>query len=71
MNTHEYFDLTTSKKKLAWRLQEIADLTGLSLSFLRKLERGGQLVTRTVGRCKIVLAEDLDALLRGGKINEK
>jgi hypothetical protein len=65
MNPHNQNNLTLPCNKLAWRLKEIADATGFSVPFLRKKEREGELKTKSVGRCKIVLNEDLLQFLNG------
>lgn len=53
-----------STVKLAWRLDEIAQSTGLSVPFLRKEIYAGNLKSNKLGRCVIVLDSDLQEYLR-------
>jgi hypothetical protein len=52
--------------RLAWGLQEVAEVTGLSLAFLRLEVRSGRLQVRSFGRRKLVLAEELERYLAAG-----
>lgn len=45
--------------RLAWRVEEIARETGLSIQFLRKEIRNKNLKAKKKGRCVLVLEEDL------------
>jgi hypothetical protein len=58
---HEFAPIPseTQKTRLAWRLEQIATETGLSVQFLRKEIRNGRLQTRKIGRCVVVLNQDL------------
>ena len=49
--------------RLAWRLEEIAESTGLSIPFLRKEIRNLNLRAKKRGRCVIVMDSDLKAYL--------
>jgi hypothetical protein len=52
-------------ERLAWRLSQLAEATGLSLPFLRVQARIGKLRTRKIGSAVIVLDEDARAFLAG------
>jgi excisionase family DNA binding protein len=45
--------------RLAWRIEEIAKETGLSVQFLRKEIRNGNLKAQKKGRCVLVLDEEV------------
>ena len=49
----------------SYTLGEMSDITGLSVSFLRKQGRDGLLRTIRVGKRVLVLSEDLDRYLSG------
>jgi hypothetical protein len=51
--------------RLAWRLNELAKASGLSVPFLRKEAYCGRLKTRKVGNAVIVLDEDARSFLKG------
>lgn len=51
------------ENKLAWRLREASDRSGLSVSFLRKLIRERQLPIAKVGRATLILDSNLRDLL--------
>ena len=55
----------TVTPRLAWRLAELAQATGLSLPFLRKEARAGNLPVVRRGTAVIVLDEDVRRYLRG------
>ena len=61
---------TTMPERLAWRLSELAQASGLSVPFLRKEAREGNLKTRKIGGAVIVLAEDARAYLAGSASND-
>jgi len=48
-----------SSTRLAWRIEEIAKKTGLSVQFLRKEIRNGNLKAQKKGRCILVLESEL------------
>jgi len=52
--------------RLAWSLTEIAKQTGLSVSFLRKEIRDGNLIIKRFGRRILVRDEDLRLYLERG-----
>lgn len=54
MNMNEH-----SITRLAWRIEEIARETGLSIQFLRKEIRNENLKAKKKGRCVLVLDADL------------
>lgn len=54
-------------QKLAYRLSELAQASGLSVPFLRKEARAGRLKIRKVGGAVIVKACDVDEFLNGGE----
>lgn len=56
---------STYPKKLAYSLQEISELTGLSLPYLR-MRAGTELKITRFGKAIRVLDEDLTAFLRNG-----
>jgi excisionase family DNA binding protein len=49
--------------KLAWRIPQAAERTGLSASFIRKLIANGQLPIAKVGRATLILDSDLRRLI--------
>lgn len=51
--------------KLAWRLDEAAAATGLSIQFLRKEVRANKLKTQRLGRCVVILDKELKRYLEG------
>jgi hypothetical protein len=53
------FNNKKSITRLAWRLEEIANETGLSIQFLRKEIRNNNLKAQKKGRCVLVLDADL------------
>lgn len=55
----------TYPKKLAYSLQEIAELTGLSLPYLR-MRAGNELKITRFGKVVRVLDEDLNEFLKNG-----
>jgi hypothetical protein len=54
------------QERLAWRLDEIAKATGLSVAFLRKQDRESKLPTKRVGGAVLVLDSDLRRWLEQG-----
>jgi excisionase family DNA binding protein len=56
---------TVTAKRLAYGLDELAEMTGLSVAFLRKLARAGTLKTRKFGARRMVLDADLQEFLKG------
>jgi excisionase family DNA binding protein len=58
----------TTSQRMAWGLSEIADFTGLSLAFLRKEVRAGNLRVRRFGRRVLVRDEDLRTYLDRGSV---
>ncbi len=57
--------LEKTTKRLIYGLDEIAEMTGLSTAFLRKLARAGTLKTRKFGARRMVLDADLQEFLKG------
>lgn len=57
--------LQSVTQKLAWPLQEIAKQTGLSVPFLRKEIRNGNLKCRKFGARVLVLDQELHRYLKG------
>ena len=57
--------------KIAWRLHEIADATGVTTAFLRKQKSLGRLKTRKIDGVVLVLSEDLQNWLQGFEDGEK
>lgn len=51
--------------RLSWRIDEIAKATGLSSQFIWKQIRLDKLKVRKIGRCVLVLDEDLKIYLKG------
>ena len=49
--------------KMAWRLKELANASGLSVSFLRKEIREGRLPMRRAGKAVLVLDSDFKRYL--------
>ncbi len=62
---------TINQNKFAYGLAEIADRTGLSTAFLRKLARAGTLKTRKFGARRLVLEADLQEFLKGETNEQK
>ncbi len=62
---------TVTQKRFSYGLDEIADRTGLSTAFLRKLARAGTLKTRKFGARRMVLEADLQEFLKGENENAK
>jgi excisionase family DNA binding protein len=54
-----------SSARLSYRLEEVAEATGLSLGMVRKEVREGKLKARHIGRAVVVLSEDLEIWLKG------
>lgn len=52
-------------ERLSWRVEEVARATGLSIQFIWKQIRLNKLKVRKLGRCVLVLDEDLKMYLRG------
>lgn len=59
-----------TKKRIAWSISEIADVTGLSVGFLRNDVRRGALQVKKFGRRVLVLDSDLKAYLNQGSGHE-
>lgn len=57
-------NLTQSQRR-AYRIHEAAEATGLSVGMIRKEIEAKRLKKTHVGRAVLILAEDLDAWLRG------
>ncbi len=55
-----------TNKRIAWSLADIAELTGLSISFLRKEAKRGILPVKRCGRRVLVLKGDLEKYLLNG-----
>ena len=56
-------------QRIAWGLAEIAELTGLSLAFLRNEVRRNALPVKRFGRRVLVLDDDLRRYLSSGRPN--
>ncbi len=56
---------TVTQKRFAYGLDELAQMTGLSTAFLRKLARAGTLKTKKFGARRMVLERDLQEFLKG------
>jgi len=67
----KFMNETVTTNKFAYGLAEIADRTGLSTAFLRKLARAGTLKTRKFGARRMVLEADLQEFLKGENENAK
>ncbi len=52
--------------RMAWSVAEVANLTGLSLGFLRKEIKNGQLTAHKKGRRVVILTRDLEQYLEEG-----
>lgn len=59
-------DSNTTPQRMAWGLGDIAELTGLSIAFLRNEVRAGRLPVRRFGRRVLVRDEDLKAYIDHG-----
>jgi len=62
--------IITEAERLAFSLDEIAERTSLSRSFLKKEIRNGNLRIKHFGRRVVVLSDDLRHCLQGG-VNDK
>jgi excisionase family DNA binding protein len=56
----------SSPKKIALRVPEAVSISGLSRSMIYKLLGTKQLRTVKIGRCRLILTEDLESLLSAG-----
>jgi len=63
--------LELTANRLSWRLDQLAEATGLSIPFLRKEARYGRLKTRKIGAAVIVLDRDVKEFLTGETENAK
>ncbi len=54
-----------SINRLSWRVDEVAKATGLSSQFIWKQITLDKLKVRKIGRCVLVLDEDLKIYLKG------
>ena len=52
-------------ERLSWRVEEVAKATGLASQFIWKQIRLKKLRVRKIGRCVLVLDEDLRTYLKG------
>lgn len=59
-------DTPATTSRIAWSIAEIADVTGLSIGFLRNDVRRGALQVKKFGRRVLVLDSDLRAYLNQG-----
>jgi excisionase family DNA binding protein len=59
-------DSNTTSQRMAWGLGDIAELTGLSIAFLRNEVRAGRLPVRRFGRRVLVRDEDLKTYIDRG-----
>lgn len=59
------------KTRLAWRVEEVAKATGLSVPFLRKEIRDGKLNAKKMGRCVVILDQELRIYLMGDKYEKQ
>lgn len=57
--------------RLAWRLDEIAKETGLSVQFLRKEIRNKNLKATRLGRCVLVTSRDLNSYLHANREEQR
>ena len=57
-------DVTSTKEKLAYSVEEISEQTSLSKAYLRNEIRDGKLKIKRFGRRVLVLNEDLQAYLK-------
>ena len=64
-------DYGEPKKRLAWALAEVSELTGLSIGFLRNDVRAGRLRVRRFGRRLVVRDEDLQRYLEQGSLGNR
>ncbi len=54
-----------TQKRFSYGLDEVSELTGLSLGFVRKLAYAGDLKTKKFGTRRLVLTADLEEFLEG------
>ncbi len=62
---------TITPKRFSYGLSEVADMTGLSTAFVRKLAYAGTLKTKKFGARRMVLEADLEEFLKGENTDEK
>ena len=53
------------ESRKAFSMQEVADLTGSSLSFVKKAVARGDIPSRKIGGCRFVSADALEQILSG------
>ena len=63
--------ITTSTERLAYRVKDFAQLTGLSLSFVKREIYAGKLKTHKKGSVVLILVEDARAYLEGDEAAQK
>jgi excisionase family DNA binding protein len=68
--TIELFE-NTAKPRFCYGLSEVAEMTGLSVGFLRKLAYAGTLKTRKFGERRMIMTADLEEFLEGEQENEQ
>ena len=56
----------TDTKRLAYRPDEAAELAGISRDTLYELIAAGKLKTVKIGRCRVITAKVLNAMLENG-----
>jgi len=65
MKTEMHRETNLASAKLAYRIKETQTVTGLSRSTIYKLLDEGKLRTVRVLGCRLILAEDIERLLKG------
>lgn len=58
--------MTTAAPRLAYRIDEAAELAGISRDTIYRLIAAGKLKTVKIGRCRVVTAKVLNAMLEKG-----
>lgn len=52
-------------RKLTYRIDEVSKASGIGRTFIYELIKKGKLESVKIGRCRLILAESLEALLKG------
>lgn len=64
-------NIINKKDKIGYSIPEVAELTGLSKSYLYKLSAKGELPTTRFGNRRVILADDLVAFCLNAQSTEE
>ena len=62
---------SVTNKRIAWGLADVAEITGLSVGFLRNEVKKGILPVKRFGRRILILDEDLRNYLSRGSVTKR